>query len=98
MSMRQTQFGLIAVQHCFGGRGMVAHARKVVALMTIWNRLNCALGMHQPLRRKVEWDGFNYVGACRHCGAALRRVGKHRWRLDRGVPRNSNLVRPSEQD
>ena len=31
----------------------------------------CVLNRHQPVRRKVLWDGSNYVGHCSFCSAAL---------------------------
>lgn len=66
--------------------------------MGLWNRFSCALGLHVPKRRHVEWDGHSYVGQCRHCGIAVRRMGKGRWRVDKGKPRTANLVRHLDLD
>ncbi len=66
--------------------------------MELFHRFSCALGFHEPKRRHVEWEGFNYVGKCRHCRAELRRTGKRRWRRDKGLPRNANLVRHLDHD
>ena len=48
--------------------------------MTALSRIACLLNQHQPVRRDVIWDGRNYVGACRHCGLPIERLGHRRWR------------------
>jgi hypothetical protein len=45
-------------------------------------RLLCLLNFHRPDRRSASWDGFNYVGTCRCCGAPIRRRGHNRWHAD----------------
>jgi hypothetical protein len=42
----------------------------------------CWFNRHQPDRDDVEWDGYNYVSACRHCHVAIRRREKRRWERD----------------
>lgn len=50
--------------------------------------VSCAVGRHEPDRRKVEWDGIHYVGNCTGCGVGVYRVSHKRWRtidtLERG--------------
>ncbi len=51
--------------------------------MTVLSSLACLVDHHEPLRRKVEWDGRHYVGQCRNCDAAITRRGRYwlrRWR------------------
>lgn len=42
----------------------------------------CLFGRHTPRRNKVKWDGLHFVGACRHCGTALRRKDHGGWVKD----------------
>jgi hypothetical protein len=42
----------------------------------------CWFNRHHPDRDDVAWDGYNYVGTCRHCTAAIRRREKRRWERD----------------
>jgi hypothetical protein len=48
--------------------------------MSFISFIGCAVDRHEPLRRKVKWDGKHYVGECRHCSAAILRVGHRKWR------------------
>jgi len=48
--------------------------------MSLFGRAACLFNRHDPNRRRVNWDGWNYVGHCRHCGIAIERVGVRRWR------------------
>ena len=48
-----------------------------------WLRLPlCLLNRHAPRRSKVRWDGFNFVGNCRSCGARIRRREGGGWQRD----------------
>ena len=42
----------------------------------------CWLNRHRPLGGRVEWDGANYVGTCRFCGAPIRRKARGKWLRD----------------
>ena len=48
--------------------------------MSVISPLNCRLGRHEPIRRKVHWDGRNYTGNCKHCGKEIERVAHRNWR------------------
>jgi hypothetical protein len=42
--------------------------------------LGCLLNRHDPDRKEVKWNGHDYVGECRHCGASIVRVARRDWR------------------
>lgn len=48
--------------------------------MSLLSFLACALDRHAPVRRNVAWNGLAYVGNCRHCEAAIQRMGHRNWR------------------
>jgi hypothetical protein len=50
--------------------------------MTNPHALRCWFNRHEPDREAVVWDGYHYVGTCRHCTAAIRRRVKKRWERD----------------
>ena len=43
-------------------------------------RLLCLLGWHRPIREQVRWDGMRFIGDCRDCRAAVRRIRAKAWR------------------
>lgn len=49
--------------------------------MSLLSPIACMMGRHDPQRRKVEWDGKNYTGHCKHCGRAIERVTHRNWRV-----------------
>ena len=49
--------------------------------MSLLSPIACMMGRHEPQRRKVEWDGKNYKGHCKHCGVAIERVTHRNWRV-----------------
>ena len=48
--------------------------------MSLLSPIACMMGRHEPKRRKVEWDGKNYSGHCKHCGKPIERVTQGNWR------------------
>lgn len=48
--------------------------------MSFLSFIGCSIDRHEPSRRNVEWDGRNYVGQCRHCGAPIMRMERRKWR------------------
>jgi len=42
----------------------------------------CLFNRHHPTRNRVKWDGFNFVGTCRHCGKPIRRLEHGGWRKE----------------
>jgi len=42
----------------------------------------CVFNRHDPYRQFVKWDGLNFVGECRHCGAQIRRKEHRVWHKD----------------
>lgn len=42
----------------------------------------CWFDRHTPNRNRVKWDGVSFVGACRFCGAKVRRREKGSWVKD----------------
>jgi hypothetical protein len=48
--------------------------------MSFFGRILCAFDRHDPVRRKVRWDGGIYVGECRRCGASIYRISRRTWR------------------
>jgi hypothetical protein len=42
----------------------------------------CWFDRHAPDRDAVEWDGYDYVGNCRHCRTTIRRRGRKDWKKD----------------
>ncbi|MFO6446440.1 hypothetical protein ACLBKU_04780 [Erythrobacter sp. NE805] len=42
--------------------------------------LGCLLNRHDPDRKQVRWNGYDYVGECRHCGAPIVRHSRRNWR------------------
>lgn len=51
--------------------------------MSVFSFVGCLINRHRPVRRNVTWDGFAYVGECRHCGALIARHGRNDWRKRR---------------
>jgi hypothetical protein len=43
-------------------------------------RALCRFNRHTPDRENVRWDGHDFVGHCQHCGQAITRVAKGKWR------------------
>jgi hypothetical protein len=39
----------------------------------------CWFNRHAPKRDRVKWDGLNFIGHCRHCGAHIRRHPHGGW-------------------
>ena len=52
--------------------------------MSLFSKVACLAGRHQPHRRGVEFDGRDFTGRCRHCGKDIERVGHKDWRLKTG--------------
>lgn len=48
--------------------------------MSIVPSVRCRIGHHEPNRRKVKWNGLNYVSHCIRCGVPLERHGHKDWR------------------
>ena len=48
--------------------------------MGLMSPIACMMGRHEPERRKVEWNGREYVGNCKHCGKEIERVSHKNWR------------------
>ena len=48
--------------------------------MAFLRKITCGLGWHEPRRRDVTWDGRQYRGECRYCGAEIVRVARKTWR------------------
>jgi hypothetical protein len=48
--------------------------------MSLFFKLLCVFGWHNPRRRDVQWDGLHYRGECRHCGAEIVRISRKTWR------------------
>jgi hypothetical protein len=48
--------------------------------MSVFGRAACLLNRHEPDRRRVNWDGWHYVGQCRGCGIAIEREAPKLWR------------------
>jgi len=44
--------------------------------------LACVFNRHKPPGRRAEWDGLNFVSRCERCHKPIRRIGKHKWRID----------------
>ena len=44
-------------------------------------KLFCILNRHHPSRR-TNWDGRHYTGTCEHCGSAIRRKARGKWRRE----------------
>ena len=42
----------------------------------------CLFNRHHPTRNRVKWDGFNFVGTCRHCGKPIRWLEHGGWRKE----------------
>lgn len=42
--------------------------------------VRCALGQHEPDRRKVEWDAQHFAGKCKGCGVDIYRKASKQWR------------------
>jgi len=42
----------------------------------------CLFNRHKPYRSRVKWDGYHFVGTCRHCGKSIRRLENGGWRKD----------------
>lgn len=45
-------------------------------------RLLCMFNRHRPRRDRIQWDGLNYIAACRHCAGPIRRQTRGGWRMD----------------
>ncbi len=56
-------------------------------LVSLISPIACLLGRHDPSRRKVEWNGRQFFGECRHCGQPIKRVAHRTWR--RRLPQKS---------
>jgi hypothetical protein len=41
--------------------------------------LRCLFNRHVPRRSAAKWDGLDFVGTCRHCGARIRRKAHKTW-------------------
>lgn len=48
--------------------------------MSLISFVVCAMDRHAPVRRDVTWDGKRFTGTCRHCGEAIVRIGRRKWR------------------
>ncbi|MFM7347925.1 MAG: hypothetical protein ACKO01_00365 [Erythrobacter sp.] len=48
--------------------------------MLVFGLVGCLLNRHDPDRREVVWNGHDYVGTCRHCGAPITRLSRRNWR------------------
>ena len=48
--------------------------------MSFISFVGCSMDRHEPLRRAVAWDGRQYTGTCRHCGAPIVRIAHRKWR------------------
>jgi hypothetical protein len=55
--------------------------------MFLISRLACRINRHDPMRRKVVWNGESYVGQCRHCGTEIERHSRKNWRKRTAVNR-----------
>lgn len=42
----------------------------------------CLFNRHRVDRAQVSWDGWSFVGPCRHCGKPMRRKDHNHWLLD----------------
>ncbi|MFB0612191.1 hypothetical protein [Aurantiacibacter poecillastricola] len=45
-------------------------------------KLLCMFGKHRPRNRQASWDGTAYISRCEDCDRPIRRVGRHKWRID----------------
>lgn len=48
--------------------------------MSLFGSILCAFNRHSPVRRKVHWDGMQYIGNCRRCGTPIKRLSRKSWR------------------
>jgi len=48
--------------------------------MSVLGLAACLLDRHDPNRRDASWNGMTYIGECRHCGAAIERLSRRKWR------------------
>jgi hypothetical protein len=42
----------------------------------------CLFNRHDPVRTRVKWDGYNFVGRCRFCKRDVRKEHHGTWRKD----------------
>ena len=42
----------------------------------------CLFNRHEPDRHIAQWDGYNFVSECVHCGEAIRREAHRNWKKD----------------
>lgn len=47
-----------------------------------WRLPLCLFNRHTPLRKRVKWDGLNFVGTCRFCKHPIRKQHHGGWQKD----------------
>jgi len=60
--------------------------------MSVFRLVGCLVNRHDPDRKAVRWNGHDYVGDCRHCGAPIARVARRHWRKRIAAPRARDEV------
>ena len=48
--------------------------------MSFLTSIACLSGRHEPVRRKVVWNGRQFIGQCRHCDRPIERLAHRSWR------------------
>lgn len=52
----------------------------------------CLFNRHAPVRTRVKWDGWTFVGRCRFCKRVVRKEHRGKWRKDWMTGKGSDKI------